>query len=64
MYFWRTAQQQEIDLVEDKVGDIFAYEFKWSAKNTKFPEKFIKEYNAKTLAVDRSNFREFVTIKK
>ncbi len=29
-YFWRTAQQQEIDYVEEKDGEFDAYEFKWS----------------------------------
>ncbi len=62
IYFWRTAQQQEIDFVEDTAGKISAFEFKWNAKNTKFPEKFINTYNAKSHAIDRSNFREFVVI--
>ena len=63
MYFWRTQQQQEIDFVEERAGEIFAYEFKWNKKNAKFPEKFIATYNAKTEAIDRNNFREFVKIK-
>lgn len=62
MYFWRTAQQQEIDFVEDTAGEIVAFEFKWNAKKSKFPEKFIKAYNAKTYTIDRSNFREFMVI--
>lgn len=32
-YFWRTYDQQEIDLVEERGGTLFAYEFKWSAKS-------------------------------
>lgn len=32
MYFWRTQQQNEIDLIEDNVGEISAYEFKWNPK--------------------------------
>lgn len=62
MFFWRTAQQQEIDFVEEIAGDVYAYEFKWSKKKIKFPEKFVKAYNAKTKTIDRSNFREFVKI--
>jgi hypothetical protein len=42
---------------------VYAYEFKWNKKKVKFPEKFIAIYNAKTYAIDRSNFREFVKIK-
>jgi predicted AAA+ superfamily ATPase len=62
MYFWRTQQQQEIDFVEEKDGDITAFEFKWKNRKTKFPQKFIDTYNANGFIVDRDNFREFVKI--
>jgi len=62
MYFWRTKQQQEVDFVEEKNGEILAFEFKWSNKKVKFPQKFIDTYKAKGILIDRSNFREFVTI--
>lgn len=47
LYFWRTTQQQEIDLIEESDGKIKAYEFKWNpAKgNVKIPEIFAKTYN-------------------
>ncbi len=60
MYFWRTKQQQEIDFVEDISGEITAYEFKWIKKNSKFPSSFVEAYNAKTIIIDKTNFREFV----
>lgn len=31
-YFWRTYDQKEIDLVEEREGKLFTYEFKWSTK--------------------------------
>lgn len=62
MYFWRTVQQQEIGFVEELEGQISAYEFKWSNKKVKFPEKFIEAYNAKSVLINRNNFREFVKI--
>ena len=62
MYFWRTQQQQEIDFVEEKNGNISAFEFKWKNKKTKFPQKFLDTYNANGFIVDRNNFREFVKI--
>ena len=31
-YFWRTYGQKEIDLIEEREGKIFPYEFKWSIK--------------------------------
>jgi predicted AAA+ superfamily ATPase len=44
-YFWRTHQQQEIDLIRQK-NDLFdAFEFKWSpSKKVKLPDSFSKEY--------------------
>lgn len=32
-YFWRTYEQQEIDLIEERDGKLFAYECKWSTKH-------------------------------
>ncbi|MBN2728109.1 MAG: ATP-binding protein [Bacteroidales bacterium] len=62
VFFWRTQQQQEIDFVEEKDGEIFAYEFKWKDKKSKFPQKFLDVYNATGTTIDRNNFREFVRI--
>jgi len=31
-YFWRTYDQQKIDLIEEKNGQLNAYEFKWNQK--------------------------------
>jgi len=62
MNFWRTKQQQEIDFVEEKNGQISAFEFKWSNKKAKFPQNFMDTYKADGVVVDRKNFREFVRI--
>ena len=32
MYFWRTKQQQEVDLVEEYNGMISGFEFTWNDK--------------------------------
>jgi len=60
IYFWRTQQQQEIDFVEEKEGEITAFEFKWKDKKTKFPKKFLNAYKANGFVIDRTNFRDFV----
>ncbi|MGB5385125.1 MAG: ATP-binding protein [Lutimonas sp.] len=61
MYFWRTKQQQEVDLVEEENGAITGFEFKWNAKKKiKLPKTFVKEYNAKEVIIDRTNFRTFI----
>jgi predicted AAA+ superfamily ATPase len=44
-YFWRTYQQQEIDWVEERGGELFAYEMKWSAdKKAKVPSAWNTGY--------------------
>ena len=64
MYFWRTKQQQEIDLVEEKEGKIKGYEFKWSAKNNiRLSKTFLETYSAESEVVDKQNFRDFVNIR-
>lgn len=63
MYFWRTKQQQEVDLVEEEEGIITGFEFKWSArKKIRLPKTFVNEYNAKEEIIDRNNFRKFVSM--
>jgi predicted AAA+ superfamily ATPase len=42
-YFWRTWKQSEIDLIEERDGALFAYEFKW---NTAHPPAAPKEWVA------------------
>jgi predicted AAA+ superfamily ATPase len=63
MYFWRTKQQQEVDLVEDLGGQLTGYEFKWNAKQkVRLPKTFIETYKAEQKIIDRNNFREFVVL--
>ncbi len=60
-YFWRTKQQQEIDLIEEKDGTLYAYEFKWqSTKKLKLPNKFAEAYPQHEFKViSQENFTEF-----
>ena len=45
MYFWRTYEGQEIDLVEERDGNYFGYEFKWSEqKAPPAPANWLKAY--------------------
>jgi len=61
-YFWRTYDRQEIDLVEEREGKLFAYEFKWSHKRTcKVPDAFAGAYkNISFECVTPKNFMEFL----
>lgn len=61
-YFWRTHAQQEIDYVEERNGEIAAYEFKWNPKSkVKFSSAFIEAYQPKSkIVIHPNNFEEFV----
>ncbi len=62
-YFWRTKQQQEVDFVEERNGQIFGFEFKWnSKKKQRLPKTFTDEYNSVNQIIDKDNFRDFVVI--
>ncbi len=64
-YFWRTAQQQEVDYVEEVNGAFFGYEFKWNErKKIKFPKTFTNSYNSINHGINRANFRDFVFLEK
>ncbi|MGL6267355.1 MAG: DUF4143 domain-containing protein, partial [Chitinophagaceae bacterium] len=62
-YFWRTTQQQEIDLIEEEGGKMRAYEIKINDKSRiRFPKTFIENYdNAGLFKVAQSNVEEFLT---
>ncbi len=62
-YFWRTYDQQEIDLLEVTDGDISAFEFKWGNKKARVPVAFNKAYpNAEFKTINRENFQDFLTV--
>ena len=43
-YFWRTYDQKEIDLIEEREGKITAFEFKWKTDRVKPPSEFLATY--------------------
>jgi len=44
LYFWRTYDQQEIDLIEERDGKISAFECKSKTENAKIPKYFSEKY--------------------
>jgi len=61
-YFWRTYDQKEIDLVEEREGKFFAYEFKWKKDKTKEPKEFLKNYvPSKFQVINKENYWIFLT---
>jgi predicted AAA+ superfamily ATPase len=65
-YFWRSTQQQEIDLIEENVDGLSAYEFKWNIKvKAKFPQTFTSNYMVlKTGVITPDNLEDFLLITK
>jgi len=61
-YFWRTTQQQEIDLVEDYQEKISAFEFKWGKSDkVRFSQTFTESYKgAETKIITPDNLGEFL----
>jgi len=59
--FWRTWEQQEIDLIEDRDGVLRAYEFKWNPNaKAKAPRAFLAAYpNASFDVITPDGLRAF-----
>jgi len=63
-YFWRTAQQQEIDLIEETEDGMRAFEFKWNTKKSsvRFPQTFTKNYaGVQTAVITPDNMEDYLT---
>jgi len=51
-FFWRTYQQHEVDLVEERDGQLAAFECKWNPKaKVKRPTQFLSSYPDATFQV-------------
>ncbi|WP_159469988.1 ATP-binding protein [Dyadobacter sp. 3J3] len=61
-YFWRTTQQQEIDLIEDHGDAMEAYEFKWNKREkVRFSQTFTDNYiDSKTSVISPDNIEELL----
>ena len=61
LYFWRTYDQKEIDLIEERDGKFFAYEFKWKKDKAKEPVEFLSNYaNSEFQIINKDNYWSFV----
>ncbi len=60
-YFWRTYDQKEIDLIEERGGKLYAFEFKFGNKKVKAPKQWLNAYpDSKFKIVTPDNFLEFL----
>jgi hypothetical protein len=61
VYFWRTWDQKEIDLIEERDGKLFAYEFKWGNKRVKNPKEWMSTYpESEFHTVTQENYLNFI----
>jgi hypothetical protein len=62
IYFWRTYDRKEIDLVEEREGGLFGYEFKFNNKKVKAPQDWLDTYkNSYFEVINRDNYLDFIT---
>jgi predicted AAA+ superfamily ATPase len=60
-YFWRTYDQQEIDLIEVENKTLRAFEIKWKQKSVKAPVYFSKSYpKASFEVISPDNYLDFI----
>ncbi len=61
-FFWRTYDQQEIDLVEESGGELKGFEFKWAEKKANPPKLFLNTYKHSTYQViHNQNYLEIIS---
>jgi len=63
LYFWRTTQSQEIDLIEESSQSLLAIEIKWNPKAGKnFSKTFTSNYpKAQLMIVSQNNYVNFIS---
>jgi uncharacterized protein len=60
-YFWRTYDQQEVDLLEERDGGLFAYEFKWKSKKVRPPKAWSAAYpDAQFSVITPDNYLDWI----
>ncbi|MBI2483897.1 ATP-binding protein [Candidatus Uhrbacteria bacterium] len=60
-YFWRTYEQQEIDLIEEREARLSAYEMKWKPSSAKPPKSFFNTYpKSEYTIVHADNYMDFI----
>lgn len=60
LYFWRTYEGQEVDLVEDKGGELIGWEIKLKRRGRRQPKDWGRYENSSWEEVDRENYWEII----
>lgn len=57
LYFWRTYDNQELDIVEECDGQLRAMEIKWGNKSPQLPKSFANNYSVSDyIVINRDNY--------
>lgn len=61
-FFWRTYDQKEIDLVEEREGKLYGYEFKWSSHKAIHPPKLWQQTypQSEFMVINPDNYLDFL----
>ncbi len=60
-FFWRTYTKNEIDLIEDRDGQLFGFEFKWADKKYKAPKEWVEHYPGSIVQlISTENYFDFI----
>lgn len=60
-YFWRTYDKKEIDLIEEREGNLFGYECKWKEKMARPPKEWLETYDTGYFEfINRDNYIDFI----
>jgi len=59
-YFWRTYDGTEIDLIEERGGELSGYEFKWGKKRVRKPRKWLEYPKSSFQVVSKDNISGFI----
>lgn len=61
-FFWRTYDQKEVDWVEEREGQLFGFEFKWSPSAIKAPKLWLGTYpQASFDCIHQENYLPFIS---
>jgi len=59
-YFWRTYTGAEVDYVEERNGELTAFEIKYKKAKNKAPQSWIDNYGNNFHCITTDNFWEYV----
>ncbi len=60
-FFWRSWSNKEVDMVEEREGKLFGYEFKFKREKVKPPSLWLESYpNSSFEVINNENYLDFV----